>query len=225
LPAGERIEVGARRTVSVTLTETADVLRVLVGKLPDELLQEYFKDKSPVQVRNILAEALKILTPRKDDAPPSRLQATLWEDKEKTWKGGLAGHTLQLYTDGASRGNPGEAGAGIAILDDQGKEIVATGKYLGKCTNNEAEYRALLYGLTKCAEFGSGRINVYLDSELIVKQIHGMYKVKHPGLKKLYDEAMQRVADFAAVQVAHVRREKNSRADELANQAIDKHLN
>ena len=199
-------------------------MRVLVDKMPDEVLQDYFRGMSPAQVRKILTEAGKILAPPKDKPTSPRSQAILWQSKEQTWKGRLAGQTLQLYSDGASRGNPGEAGAGIAILDEQGNELVGTGKYLGQCTNNEAEYRALLFGLTKCAEFGAGRIMVNLDSELIVKQIHGQYKVKHPNLKPLYQETMKKFTRFASVRVAHVRREKNSRADELANRAIDEHL-
>jgi ribonuclease HI len=207
------------------MKQAADILRILAGKLPDELLQDYFQDMSPGQVRKSLAEAIKVLTPRKDETTTTRLQTKLWQDKGKTWKGGLAGQTLQLFTDGASRGNPGEAGAGIAILDEQGNELVGTGKYLGQCTNNEAEYRALLLGLAKCAEFGAGRIMAHLDSELIVRQIQGRYKVRHPNLKPLYDEVMKKFAEFASVKAIHVRREKNRRADELANQAIDNHLN
>ncbi|KPJ98395.1 MAG: hypothetical protein AMJ60_08435 [Desulfobacterales bacterium SG8_35] len=130
---------------------------------------------------------------------------------------------MHLYTDGASRGNPGEAGAGIAILDAQGNELVGTGEYLGQCTNNEAEYRALLLGLAKCIEFGRGRIKIHLDSELIVKQIRGEYRVKHPNLIPLFQQTMQRLSGFASFSIIHVRREKNSRADELANQAIDNH--
>jgi ribonuclease HI len=213
--------VSSQRSLSGKIKQAANILRILAGRLPDELLQDYFQEMEPGQVRKILAEAIKVLTPQGDKTSPPRLQAKLWQDKGKNWKGGLAGQALQLFTDGASRGNPGEAGAGIAILDEQGNELVGTGKYLGQCTNNEAEYRALLFGLTKCADFGAGRIMVYLDSELIVKQIHGQYKVKHPNLKSLYQETMKKLAGFASVQVAHVRREKNSRADELANQAID----
>lgn len=206
------------------MKQAADILRVLVGKMPDEALQGYFRSIPPEQVRKILTETIEILAPSKGKVSPPRSQATLWKSGEKAWQGKLAGQTLQLFSDGASRGNPGEAGAGIAILDEQGNELVGTGKYLGRCTNNEAEYRALLFGLAKCAEFGLGRIKVHLDSELIVKQILGQYRVKHPNLIPLYQEAMQKFADFASFRVIHVRREKNSRADELANQAIDNHL-
>jgi ribonuclease HI len=164
-----------------------------------------------------------VLAPHKEAKSKQSSQTSLWQDKDRDWQGKLQGRTLSLYTDGASRGNPGEAGAGVAILDDQDNELVATGKYLGQCTNNEAEYRALLFGLAKCKEFGKGRIKIHLDSELIVKQISGAYRVKHPNLIPLFREAMQILSGFASFSVIHVRREKNSRADELANRAIDNH--
>jgi ribonuclease HI len=204
------------------MIQAAEVLAALVKKLPDEVLQDCFQSLSPKQVKKILKEVIGTLTPpKKEETPQSPSQTTLWQSKKKTWKGRLKGKVLQLFSDGASRGNPGEAGAGIAILDEKGNELVGTGQYLGQCTNNEAEYQALLFGLAKCGEFGRGEIKVHLDSELIVKQIRGEYRVKHPNLKPLFQEAMQKLSDFASFSVTHVRREKNSRADELANLAID----
>jgi ribonuclease HI len=207
------------------IIQAAEVLDVLVKKLPDEVLQQYLKDLPPKQIRKILKEVIGILAPKRKKASPATSQAPLWGGIEKTWEGKLAGRALQLFTDGASRGNPGQAGAGIAIFDEEGNELVGTGQYLGQCTNNEAEYRALLFGLAKCGEFGRGRLKVHLDSELIVKQIRGEYRVKHPNLKPLFQEAMQKLSGFASFSVTHVRREKNSRADALANQAIDDHFN
>jgi ribonuclease HI len=203
------------------MRQAGDILRVLVKKLPDEVLQDYFRDLPPEQVRKVLQEAAGALAPRKETQAKQSTQASLWKDKDRDWQGKLQGRALYLYTDGASRGNPGEAGAGIAILDDQGNELVATGKYLGQCTNNEAEYRALLFGLAKCGEFGKGKIKIHLDSELIVKQILGAYRVKHPNLTPLFRKAMNILSGFASFSVTHVRRENNSRADELANRAID----
>ena len=200
------------------------ILRRLAVKLPDHILQEYFRDLSPKQVRKILTETIKILVSQEEKTVPISAQASLWKDGEKVWAGKLAGKTLQLFSDGASRGNPGHAGAGIAIQDEKGNELVGASQYLGQCTNNEAEYRALLFGLEKCAEFGSGSLKIHLDSELIVKQIRGEYKVKHPNLKLLYQKTIQKLSIFASFSITHVRREKNSRADELANRAIDDHL-
>lgn len=202
-------------------TRAAEVLDILAKKLPDAVLQDYIKELSPKQVREILQDTSAALVPPKDKKTRVRTQATLWQGKEKTWAGKLAGQALLLYSDGASRGNPGEAGAGITIQDEKGNELVGTGKYLGKCTNNEAEYRALLLGLEKCGEFGRGSLKIHLDSELIVKQIRGEYRVKHPNLQPLYKKTMQKLSDFATFTIRHVRREKNRRADELANQAID----
>ncbi|MDX1776346.1 MAG: ribonuclease HI family protein [Desulfobulbales bacterium] len=203
--------------------QAAYILGVLAEKIPDQILQEYFNDLSPEQVRKTLQETSAIINPvTEKGAPPPQSHHLLQEPgSPKEWQGKLKGRSLNLYTDGASRGNPGEAGAGIAILDEQGNELVGTGDYLGQCTNNEAEYRALLLGLTECGKFGYGRVNVHLDSELIVKQILGEYRVKHPNLVPLYRETMQRLSHFASYSITHVRREKNSRADWLANQAID----
>lgn len=204
-------------------SRAAQIIDTLAEKLPDHILQDFFRDIKPDQVRMLMRQAAEIHAKgTADRKTPQRLQVdSKVPGIEKAWHGKLKGRTLYLYTDGASRGNPGEAGAGIAILDDHGKELVGTGEYLGKCTNNEAEYRALLLGLAKCGEFGKGRILAHLDSELIVKQILGEYRVKHPNLKPLFQEAMQRLADFSYFDVTHIRRAQNSRADQLANQAID----
>ena len=99
------------------MSQAAEILRVLLIELPDEILQKHFQDLSPEQVQKILQEAIDFLAPETDEQPMAPSQTPLWQDKEKTWKGKkLAGRTLQLFSDGASRGNPGEAGAGIAIL-------------------------------------------------------------------------------------------------------------
>jgi ribonuclease HI len=128
---------------------------------------------------------------------------------------------LHLYTDGASRGNPGPAGAGVAIFDENGQEVLAKGAYLGMCTNNVAEYTALKLGLKEAMRFGVKRLRVHLDSELIVRQLHGIYKVKDAKLQPLYQEVVAMLRTFPEANVVHVRREKNRRADELANQGLD----
>ena len=207
------------------MIQAVEVLDALVKKLSDDVLQDCFQGLSPKQVKKILKEVIGTLAPQKEETPQPPSQTTLWQSKKKIWKGRLAGKVLQLFSDGASRGNPGEAGVGIAILDEKGNELVGTGKYLGQCNNNEAEYRALLFGLAKCREFGRGEIKVHLDSELIVKQIRGEYRVKHPNLKPLFQESIEKLSGFASFSITHVRREKNGRADSLANQAIDDHFN
>ena len=129
--------------------------------------------------------------------------------------------SLRLYTDGASRGNPGDAGAGIVVLDDRGREILAQGKYLGTCTNNVAEYQALLLGLTEASRLGDGTIDIFLDSQLIVRQIQGVYRVKSSDLQPLFAQVQELLSSFADFTVSHIPREQNKRADQLANQGIN----
>jgi len=118
------------------IIQAAEVLDVLVKKLSDEVLQQYLKDLPPKQIRKILKEVIRIIAPKRRKASPSTSQVPLWGGIEKTWESKLTGRALQLFTDGASRGNPGQAGAGIAIFDEEGNELVGTGLYLGQCTNN-----------------------------------------------------------------------------------------
>lgn len=132
-----------------------------------------------------------------------------------------AGPSLVLFADGGSRGNPGPAGAGAVIYDDQGGELAALSKFLGRATNNVAEYQALLLGLEHAKLLGAGGLTVKLDSELLVRQINGQYRVKSPHLKPLYQKALALLRNFSPVTIIHVRREQNRRADELANRAMD----
>lgn len=127
----------------------------------------------------------------------------------------------RLFTDGASRGNPGQAGAGAVLLDTAGQELAARSLYLGQCTNNVAEYRALLLGLAMALEQGCGQLEIRLDSELIVRQLQGRYQVKHEALKPLFQEVKKLLAQLENWSVAHVPRAENKRADQLANQGID----
>ncbi len=133
----------------------------------------------------------------------------------------LLNKKCQLYTDGASRGNPGKAGAGAVLYDAAGAELETASEYLGVCTNNVAEYRALLLGLELAASSRCTELAVYLDSELIVRQIQGRYKVKNEALKPLYRKARQKLAEFSDWSITHVPRSQNKRADTLANLGID----
>lgn len=126
-----------------------------------------------------------------------------------------------LWTDGAARGNPGPAGIG-AILKSPSGEVLYTGsEYLGHTTNNVAEYQAVLLGLRGALARGVRRVEVRADSELLIKQLRGEYRVKSPALKPLYDEARKLIARFAGVKLTHVRRAFNAEADRLANLGID----
>ena len=132
--------------------------------------------------------------------------------------------TIRIYTDGASRGNPGHAGLGVVIEDDQGMRLRGLHRWLGVATNNEAEYHALIEGLNAAAEWKPDRLEVYLDSKLVVEQLNGSYRVKKLELKPLYDQAKKLLGGFDEVVVAHVDREHNKGADALANRAIDEHV-
>jgi ribonuclease HI len=133
------------------------------------------------------------------------------------------GQELTIYTDGASRNNPGEAGAGVYILQDN-KPVGEIAQYLGKTTNNIAEYKAAILGLEHAVKQGATRVNLFADSELLVKQLNGDYKVKNEGLKPLYGKAKELIGKIGSVQVKYIRREMNKEADALANKAIDEKL-
>ncbi len=129
-----------------------------------------------------------------------------------------------LNTDGGARGNPGPAGAGAVIQDAAGTTVKEVSRSLGEMTNNQAEYWALIFGLEALVELGAAGtlVEIRMDSELIVQQLKGAYKVKNEGLRPLYARASELVATLGSgVQFVHVLRRFNKRADELVNQAID----
>ena len=128
---------------------------------------------------------------------------------------------LTIFSDGGARGNPGPAGAGAVILDADGKVLAELHEYLGETTNNQAEYRAMIMALKAAKKMSPASVAVFADSELVVKQINGEYRVKDEGLKPLFKELMSLLGDFSDYKVTHVRREKNKHADKLANKAID----
>ncbi len=128
-------------------------------------------------------------------------------------------HTLR--TDGGARGNPGPAGAGFVLENATGEVVRSGGRFLGSTTNNVAEYEALLWGLATALEHGVRDIKVCADSELVVRQLTGVYRVKNEGLRPLYAKAKVLLARFGSVEICHVRREMNSAADALCNVAMD----
>jgi ribonuclease HI len=125
-----------------------------------------------------------------------------------------------IFTDGACRGNPGEAGIGIVILK-QGKTIKEISEYIGKATNNIAEYAALLRGLKESAILNAKHVEAYSDSELLVKQINGEYQIKNQGLKPIFRHIQSQINNLSSFSIKHIPRERNAAADKLANQAID----
>lgn len=132
---------------------------------------------------------------------------------------------LILYTDGASKGNPGDAGIGVVIAAEDGTVLREIADYIGTTTNNVAEYAALVRGLREAIDMGATEVELSTDSELMARQLTGVYRVKSPNLKPLYEEAVELLRCFRKVSVSHVVRELNKRADQLANDGIKKHNN
>lgn len=128
---------------------------------------------------------------------------------------------INLYTDGASRGNPGHAGIGVVALDESGSQIDSYYEYIGHATNNVAEYRALISGLVLAQKYLPCSLNVFMDSELLVNQMKGLYKVISEQLAVFNSEARVHTLKFEKVVFEYIPREKNKAADKLANLAID----
>jgi len=128
---------------------------------------------------------------------------------------------IRLFTDGAARGNPGPAGLGMVIEDDRGMRLWGGHRYVGTATNNKAEYLALIDGLRKAADWRPDELQVYMDSELVVLQVTGRWRVKHADLQPLHQQVVALLRGFPSVSVSHVPRERNRAADALANRAID----
>jgi ribonuclease HI len=129
-----------------------------------------------------------------------------------------------LRCDGGSRGNPGPGALGYVLLDGAGREVEAKGEYLGVCTNNVAEYRSLLAGLAAAARHGVRSLRVQMDSELVVRQMLGQYKVRNEGLKPLHAQARAALLALGVVRFESVPRDDNGRADGLVNEALDRAL-
>ncbi len=161
----------------------------------------------------------------------SRLQKIL--EKAAAMLEGVNGHAdaveptisrVRLYSDGAARGNPGLAGAGAVLVEPSGQVVDRLGKFLGTQTTNYAEYMGLLLGLRRARELSVREVEVFADSELMLRQLGGRYQVRSPSLRPLYEEALTLLNDFERVKLVHVPREMNRAADEMSNRAIDERL-
>jgi ribonuclease HI len=153
----------------------------------------------------------------KSSARSSAFQTLFPKPDEKTPQ-----HYLVAYTDGGARGNPGPAGYGVLIQDESGRSVAKLSEYLGHQTNNFAEYQALIAALAYAIEHGYKALKVISDSELLVRQIKGIYKVKNPALQNLHARARQLIGRLDWFCIGHVLRGKNLEADRLANAAMDK---
>jgi ribonuclease HI len=128
---------------------------------------------------------------------------------------------LKVNVDGGARGNPGPAAIGVVIRDPEGLIIDEHGERIGEATNNVAEYKALIRGIQRAAELGATELELVGDSELVVRQVEGRYKVKNAGIKPLHAEVKQALAAFDVWSIHHVRREMNAEADRLVNEVLD----
>lgn len=139
-------------------------------------------------------------------------------------KNNAAKSKFKVFIDGASRGNPGNSGIGILLIDQNGEQQQIK-KFLGTRTNNQAEYMALITALETFKKPGGNKLDIYTDSQLVAHQINGIWKVKDPDIAKLHAKARKLIINFSSVTIQHIPRKKNSEADSLANEAIDEYLN
>jgi ribonuclease HI len=128
---------------------------------------------------------------------------------------------VTVNVDGGARGNPGPAAIGVVLRDDAGAVLGEVGETIGEATNNVAEYKALLRGIELAGEHGATELKLIGDSELVVRQVEGRYKVKNAGIKPLHAEVKRALADFDSWSIDHVRRAENADADRLVNEALD----
>ena len=128
---------------------------------------------------------------------------------------------LVVHVDGGARGNPGPAAIGVVVSDARGGVIDEVAERIGTATNNVAEYKAVLLGVARAAELGASEVELVNDSELVARQLAGTYKVKHPSMKPLYDQAIAALRRFDSWRIRTVPRAQNARADELVNEALD----
>ena len=129
-----------------------------------------------------------------------------------------------VFSDGASRGNPGPAAIGAVVYDESGREVHTVSRRIGRATNNEAEYQAAIAGLEAALALGAREVELRMDSELVVRQMDWRYRVRNPRLKPLFGRLKDLQRRFASLQVQAIPRELNKRADQLANQALDRGL-
>jgi ribonuclease HI len=162
------------------------------------------------------------------DALFHRLTRMLPEEEDTTQEStpampeNLEDATLLIHTDGACSGNPGPAGIGVVISLADGTELLSWGESIGKTTNNVAEYRAMIAGLQKALELGCPAVQLRADSQLVVRQVNGRYKVKNARMKKLHAQVMDLLSRFESWEAAYVPREQNTAADTLASAAVKK---
>jgi len=133
----------------------------------------------------------------------------------------IAERLLIVFTDGCAKGNPGPAGIGVAMKDAEGNQVYELSRFIGNATNNVAEYKALIAALEEAGRKGATKVRCMLDSELVVRQLKGQYRVRKETLKKLHARVLELAEGFESCTYSHVPREENAEADRLANRAIE----
>lgn len=190
-----------------------DLLKAVYSAIDWELLYR----NAPEAARQEVDELFRELTERLAASP-----SVLAPQPEPDAAGAVLGASAVIYCDGASSGNPGPAAIGVLISDSAGRELLAWGEGIGRATNNVAEYRAAVAGLEKALELGACSVELCADSELLIRQIRGEYRVKNAGLRPLHAKVLELLARFERWSASYVPRERNSRADALAAAAVKK---
>ena len=194
-------------TDRLLLGRLADALKTFAnGKTLDAALKEAGID--PGQAGRLMSDLAVHLHHQKNHS-----------DIKRQPKGSLP--EAVVFCDGGSRGNPGQAACGVVVLDGDGNELLRRAKLLGRATNNQAEYEGVIYALELAGQLGAKKLEVRMDSELVVRQLEGTYKVKNEGLKPYYARACDLVAEFQSVALTHIPRAKNKEADKLVNAVLD----
>ncbi len=198
------------------MTKKLDLLRAIYKALQWDALYEAAPGVTRQQVDEFFQEMSKGLSPA--PSPPEATAGPPLEGRlSEPAAAQVAGAEAWLYTDGASKGNPGPAGIGMVLTTPVGEEVIAWGESAGRATNNVAEYRAVVEGLKKALELRVRRIRVLSDSELLILQLKGRYRVKSATLKPLHAEATALLGRFEHWEARHVARERNVKADALAD--------
>lgn len=205
----------------------AEILRFIAANEPfQETLRQHAQlDREGLQA--VLERAAAVL-----EAPPAPVPAGNGPSDSgffsssalSSGPGVAASNRIRVYSDGAARGNPGLAGAGAVLVEPNGRVVERLGKFLGVQTNNYAEYMGLLLGLKRAKELGVQEVEVFADSELMIRQLGGRYQVKSPSLRPLYEEVLELLNQFGRFKLVYVPREMNAAADEMSNRAIDERM-
>jgi len=204
----------------------AQIIRCVAQKEALKQTRAQFPGLSDKRLRALLWQAaasletepsLPLALEGEASSPASQVEAKAPGAKE----GGAPQAFLRVYSDGASRGNPGPAGAGAVLTDKEGEVVERLGRFLGEQTNNQAEYAGALLGLRRARALGACSVELLADSQLLIRQLQGAYRVKNPGLLPLYREALALLEQFSEVSLVHIPREQNGEADAMSNRAID----